>query len=397
MKVLIVEPDDCGGLLHFTFQLASSLQKAGLNVTVLANRNNELANLDHSFNVNSSLRFWSRVASPGKRSKSRFFRRLTRAGIALREWFRIILIVRREKPDYTIFGLLRNPIEAAAISYLHYRGHRLVDICHEFLLRERHGSISKFVNSTLMKFLYARFACIIFPSNQVMLEFERTIASGLRTYSVPHGPELIFNDEVKEREALSQRYGLREGEPLILFFGGLRPSKGLDTLVEAFSLVPRGTARLLIVGYPSQEFDLNELHDQIERLGLRLDATLDARYVPMNEVGSLIALAAVVVFPYKTATASGALSLAQSRGRAAIASDVGGLAEVIQHGQDGWLVPPNNVEALRDAMIYLLENPDVRNSLGTAARERIQSERSWDVVADRVVTILEDAAVAEPT
>jgi glycosyltransferase involved in cell wall biosynthesis len=112
----------------------------------------------------------------------------------------------------------------------------------------------------------------------------------------------------------------------------------------------------------------------------------------MDEVGPLVGLADIVVFPYKTATASGALALAQSQGRATIATEVGGLAEVIHHGRDGWLVPPNDVEALGAAMAYLLENPGVRKALGEAAEARIQSERSWDVVADRVVKILESDA-----
>ncbi|MCG7391573.1 glycosyltransferase family 4 protein [Microvirga sp. ACRRW] len=394
MKVLIVETDDCGGLLHFSFQLASSLQMAGVNVTVLANHNNELSDIAHPFKIDPSLRFWSRVASPNQRSKRRFLRKFVRAGITMREWIRIIRIVRREKPDYTIFSLLRNPIEVAAVSYLHWRGHRLIDICHEFLLRERHGHLSQLVNANLMKFLYTRFACVIFISEKTMLEFKESVSSSLPTYAISHGPEAIFPDNERERKNLRQRYGLREDEPVILFFGGLRPSKGLDVLVEAFSLVPSGTARLLIVGYPSQEFKLDELREQIEHLGIQQETNLDPRYVPMSEVGSLVSLASILVFPYKTATASAALSLAQTHGRAAIASDVGGLAEVIQHGVDGWLVPPGDAEALKDAMLHLLKNSGERRAIGDAAKERIESERSWDAMADRVVHILENNAVA---
>ncbi len=394
MKILIVETDDCGGLLHFTFQFASSLQEAGADVTVLANRNYELAGTAHSFAVDASLRFWSRVASPEKRSKGRFLRKIVRAGITMREWARIIRIVHREKPDYTIFGLLRNPIEVAAVSYLHWCGYRLIDICHEFVLREKRGRLSEFVNMKLMKFLYTRFVGVIFLSEKVMLEFRRSIVSNVSTYWIPHGPENIFAEDERERESLLRKYGLQEGEPVILFFGGLRPSKGLDILVKAFSRLPRGKARLLIVGYPCQEFNVAELREQIENLGIEQETVLDPRYVPMNEVGSLVALSSFVVFPYKSATASGALALAQSQARAAIASDVGGLGEAIQHGVNGWLVPPNDAEALSDAMVHLLESPDTRVSLGAAAKEKIDTERSWKVAADRVVRILQGNVAA---
>jgi len=313
----------------------------------------------------------------------------------LREWLRIIHIIQREKPDYTVFGLLRNPIEVAAVSYLHWRGHRLINVCHEFLLRERSSRLSRFLNAKLMKLLYTRFSCIIFLSEQVRLDFKRHYGEAVPTYTIPHGPEAIFGSNELESEKLRKRYNLREGEPVILFFGGLRPSKGLDVLVEAFSRVPRGKARLLIIGYPSQEFKLAELREQIERLGIQDETILDPRYVPMNEVGPIVLLSAFLVFPYKTATASGALTLAHTYERAAIASKVGGLAEVIQHGVDGWLVPPNDAEALKDAMVYLLANSTIRNSLGAVAKERLQTERSWEVAADRMVHILEsEKAVA---
>jgi len=55
-------------------------------------------------------------------------------------------------------------------------------------------------------------------------------------------------------------------------------------------------------------------------------------------------------------------------------------------------VPPNDTEALRAAMAYLLREPDIRGALGAAAEARIHAERSWDVAAERIVGILEDHA-----
>ncbi|SCY71674.1 glycosyltransferase family 4 protein [Microvirga guangxiensis] len=389
MKILIVETDDCGGLLHFTFQFASSLQQAGADVTMLANHNHELADIEQPFRVDASLRFWSRVSPPDKRSKRRFLRKIIRAGITVREWIHIVRIIHREKPDYTIFGLLRNPIEAAAISYLRWRGYRLIDVCHEFILREKKGRVSNFINAKLMKFLYTRFSSIIFLSEKVILDFKCSVVSDVNAHWIPHGPEALFDVDEREQEVLARRYGLRKDEPIVLFFGGLRPSKGLDILVKAFSLIPPGKAKLLIVGYPSQEFDLVELQTQIDHLDRTRDIILDPRYVPMNEVGSLVALSSLVVFPYKSATASGALSLAHSQGRATIASDVGGLSEAIQHGINGWLVPPNDIEALGDAMVHLLQDHHFRTALGDAARERMEIENNWKVIGERVVRILE--------
>ena len=73
---------------------------------------------------------------------------------------------------------------------------------------------------------------------------------------------------------------------------------------------------------------------------------------------------------------------AMARGKAVVASAVGGLANLIENGRTGVLVPPGDVDALRAAIESLLADPLRRRRLGAAARERIESFYGWERVTD---------------
>lgn len=88
-------------------------------------------------------------------------------------------------------------------------------------------------------------------------------------------------------------------------FGGLRPSKGVPELIEAFALLrDRPDTRLIVAGYPSREFDAEAQIARVETLGLSDRVTFDLRYLPMGELGALIRRADVVAFPYRSATSA---------------------------------------------------------------------------------------------
>ena len=77
--------------------------------------------------------------------------------------------------------------------------------------------------------------------------------------------------------------------------------------------------------------------------------------------------------------------------RAVVASDVGGLRDLVVDGETGLLVPPGDVAALREALERLLGDADLRRRLGAAARERIRELASWERVTDATIRAYEDA------
>ncbi len=141
---------------------------------------------------------------------------------------------------------------------------------------------------------------------------------------------------------------LRRRAPLeLLFYGFVRPYKGVDLLVEAMARVA-GDAHLTIAG----EFWDGEqaLRERITALGLEKRIELRPRYHGDAETAELFARADLVVLPYRDATGSGVIPIAYHYEKPVLVTRVGGLPEVVDDGETGFIVPPGDVDALAAAI-----------------------------------------------
>jgi glycosyltransferase involved in cell wall biosynthesis len=172
--------------------------------------------------------------------------------------------------------------------------------------------------------------------------------------------------------------------PVILCFGLIRPYKGLDVLLEAFSAVP--SAELWIVGRPLG-MSLGALRELAERAPGRVRFV--TRFVPDSEVPAYFRRADLVVLPHRDAEQSGVLYVALAFAKAIVMSDVGGFGEVAAHGA-GRLVPPGDPEALAAAISELLGDRAARERLASAAREAAAGPYSWEEVATRTLALYEE-------
>lgn len=165
----------------------------------------------------------------------------------------------------------------------------------------------------------------------------------------------------------------------LLFFGLVRPYKGLDVLIEAMGRLRGSDVFLTIAG----EFwsGREEIERRIEALGIEDQIELIPRYVSDAEAADLFARADVVVLPYRSATGSGVVALAYHYGKPVIATRVGGLPDVIVDGETGVLVPPGRPEALVEAISAL---PAERAQAMAPAIRDLTAEMTWDNLA-RVV------------
>jgi glycosyltransferase involved in cell wall biosynthesis len=182
------------------------------------------------------------------------------------------------------------------------------------------------------------------------------------------------------RQAARQQLGLDSEQSVVLFFGLVRPYKGLGVLLQAMAHVP--CARLLIAGefyQPRLEYER-----RIAELGLASRVRIEDRYIPNEEVPLYFSAADVVVLPYLSATQSGVAKLAYHFERPVIVTNVGGLAEEVDEGKTGHVVPPNDPAALAKAIERILQE---KNHVAFSAHVREFKKRfSWE----RVVEAMEE-------
>ncbi|MCS6929791.1 MAG: glycosyltransferase [Saprospiraceae bacterium] len=162
----------------------------------------------------------------------------------------------------------------------------------------------------------------------------------------PHPIYDIYGDPISQEEARRQ-LGLPIETPLVLFFGLIRPYKGLDLLLEALRETPEVHA--LIAGECYENW--RPYQEIITRLRLEGRVHLHLSFIPNDRVNLYFSAADLVVQPYRTATQSGISQIAFHFEKPLIVTNVGGLPEIVQHDVSGYVVPPEPraiAQAIRD-------------------------------------------------
>jgi glycosyltransferase involved in cell wall biosynthesis len=203
---------------------------------------------------------------------------------------------------------------------------------------------------------------------------------------IPHGAFDYLTGLPEERPLPEELEGA-DG-PVILFFGLLRPYKGLDTLLEAFRQV--SGAELWIVGNP--RMDLAPLRPLAAAAPGRVRFV--TRFVVDAEIPAIFRRADLVVLPYRDAEHSGVLYTGLAFGKPLVLSSVGGFPEVATTGA-ARLVAPADPTGLAHTLNELVANPLARARLATAAREAAAGAYSWDAVAAQTIALYEELLEAE--
>jgi len=210
---------------------------------------------------------------------------------------------------------------------------------------------------------------------------ERVGLDPARVHVIPHGA-FDYLTKLPEEKPLPVELEGAEG-PVILFFGLLRPYKGLEVLLDAFARVEG--AELWIVGNPRMEVE-----------PLRRAASGRVRFVTRfiddAEIPAIFRAADLVVLPYLDAEHSGVLYTGLAFGKPLLLSEVGGFPEVAATGA-ARLVPPGDAAALAATLSELVADPRARDQLASAARTAAAGPYSWDAIAAQTLDLYRHLAL----
>lgn len=397
MRIFVVQPMNGGGLVHFDYQLCNALANAGADVTLITGTEYELASMPHKFTVLKMLKLWksfdehpaSADLNVVRRSINKFFRnmrRVVRGVRAFSAWISLTIYLFKAKPDWIQFTRLEHSFEVFFILLLKRSASiGLSQICHEFEGREQTGFFSRLMHRLDAR-AYRSFSKIFFLSKDSQDRFLSIFHSVSKdvTLAIPHGnSEWLTGIQSPSHEVdFRSRYGVSENERVLLFFGLLAPSKGVEDLLEAFSLAVRTCdAKLVIAGYPTKLINASRIKSLLNSFGIVEKVILDLRYIPLNEIGALMELATAVVYPYRSSTQSGSLQVSYTFGKPVIATAVGGLPEVVEDGKSGFLVQPQSAEDLAEKISVIMNDPLLAAKMGIYARQLSLSRFNWDSIA----------------
>jgi glycosyltransferase involved in cell wall biosynthesis len=183
--------------------------------------------------------------------------------------------------------------------------------------------------------------------------------------------------ERRDAGALRERLGVAGGVAVIGALGALDRDKGHHVLVEAFAALRarRGEVRLVLFGEGPEHAALGRL---LEARGLAADASLPGR---TKDPLTALSLFDVLAQPSLVEGLGGSVLEAQALGVPVVASRAGGLPEIVEDGESGWLVPPGDARALAAALEQVLGDPTEAARRAACARARVL-RRTLDTVAE---------------
>jgi len=193
-----------------------------------------------------------------------------------------------------------------------------------------------------------------------------------RIWTIPSGIDVdLFTPEMNGRHIRAQ-FGIPSDALVIGCVANVLPVKGYDVLIAAMAKVMKSSPSVhwLIVGRDDSTYG-TEIRNLAGRLHL-VEWTHFAGFQP--DVRPYLAAMNLVVLPSRSEALGLALLEAMAMEKPVIASRVGGIPEIVEHGLTGLLVEPNDPDALAEALISLLEDPGRRYLMGQAGRQRVVAQ-----------------------
>ncbi len=214
-----------------------------------------------------------------------------------------------------------------------------------------------------------------------------------KIFEVPNGVDTDHFRPAEPDAELIARHGLA-GKTVIGFIGSFYFYEGLEHLLDAVALLSRGRSdvKLLLVGEGEAEGML------LERARRSLcEHFVFAGKAPHDDVRRYYSVMDILVYPRISSRLTELTTPlkpleAMAMERVVVGSDVGGIRELFNGGETGFLVEPESPQALAECLSRLVEGESLRRAAGKRAREFVARERDWGKIVERYLKIYKEAA-----
>ncbi len=211
-------------------------------------------------------------------------------------------------------------------------------------------------------------------------DFIRSINPDARVFEIENPMNEVFFSTIRHPGV----------EKLAVFIGYLAKEKGIEDLLAATARL--SDLRLVVVGRGNGEYER-------ELLGIANSLGISSRvkwtgYLAPGEIAELFSKASLLVLPSYAENSPNVVSEAMCSGVPVVASDVGGIPQMISDGNTGFLVPPGDVDSLVSAIDRVTSNPALADKMGREARKGATGRFDPRLAAERVSTAYEEVLAA---
>jgi glycosyltransferase involved in cell wall biosynthesis len=370
MKIIIIETGGWGGIGHYAHCLSSALQDAGNNVVLFTHvRRYQLEAFKKNYSViptfqgDGFVSDWLRLNS----NLNKFPADIVH--------FQSLISTRR---DWVVFLLYR----------ILCRSPRFIYTVHNVLPHEI--QIGEKISYNL---LYRSASGLIVHSKPSLSELISKLdgISNTPTKIIPHGHYgEIASDDLLSRSSAIDLLSL-EDYRYIVFFGTIRPYKGIHNLLEAVARIPDWPKdlRVLIVGQPMHGVTEEELISAKKYNNLEEKVVFKLEYIPDQHIPAVFKLADLVALPYIKIDQSGVLLAALAAGCPVLCTPVGAFPETVHPGI-GFLAAGVSADDLKTALIQALQKRKFWDEMGDRAKKESRSRYSWDSIAKKTTNFYQE-------
>jgi glycosyltransferase involved in cell wall biosynthesis len=258
-------------------------------------------------------------------------------------WWKTAKLIQEWEPDF-VFMRYWMPFFAPSLGTVAYlmkrKGIPTVAIIDNATPHEKQPG-GKWLTRTFLRQLKSA----VVMSNQVKDDVKNLLPE-LPLHYHPH-PFYDHFGALKNKSKSRQAFGFKESDKVLLFFGLIRPYKGLDVAIKALAELPE-EYKLLVVGEPYE--GKSTYLQLINQLDIEKRVSCHFHYVPDNEVNKWFSMADCCVLPYKSATQSGIVATSFHFEVPVVVTDVGGLRQTVESTGGGLVAPEATPTALADTI-----------------------------------------------
>lgn len=380
-----------GGIAHYAHNLLQALAKKHAKLILCTSKGYELANESSAFEIHPIMFALASVLI----RMIPWLGKETRIPTILRRFVKLI-----EYPINTAQALLLARTNDVGI--VHFQSVNLVECLMVIAFRlirirviftihnvmPRHGAL-RLYHKVIYRIMYRLCNALIVHTSSGKEEVADIFSVDPSKITViPHGDYKFFVPDTKMSSAEAKKVlGLSSDCRTILFFGAIRPNKGLDIILRALSRILQiePNSRLLVIGEPCENYGRYEAIKRKEKIE---DCVFEKlAYIPNEEVSTYFFAADVVVLPYNEITQSGVLQIAYAFGKPVVATELPGFKEVIENGKNGFLVPLNDVDNLAARVGEILHNFSKMHDMGNYSKFLCDTKYSWDGIATQTMSV----------